>query len=213
MDVVGTHYGCKMESSREVKSTGYWMYRMEILDKHTNLQLIIFNTYHITINYLKTLYLIRHAKSSWDSAALHDFERPLNKRGERDAPNMAKRLKEKHVLPDMMLSSPANRTLTTCKVFARLLGFSTSKITTNQSLYHANGESILDILKDTPSFVRTLLLFGHNPGFTDFANELMDEHIHNIPTTGIVACTLPIHLWSELDWGKGEMILFDYPKK
>lgn len=161
---------------------------------------------------MKTLYLIRHAKSSWDSPALHDFERPLNKRGERDAPNMAKRLKEKKVLPDMMLSSPANRALTTCKVFAETLGFSTSKIITNQALYHASEESILEIIKTTPAFVKTLLVFGHNPGFTDFANELTKERIQNIPTCGIVACTLSIQSWNEIDWGTGEMILFDYPK-
>jgi len=161
---------------------------------------------------MKTLYLIRHAKSSWDSPALHDFERPLNNRGERDAPNMAKRLKEKNVLPDMMLSSPANRALTTCKVFANVLGFSSSKIITHQALYHASEESILEIIKTTPSFVKTLLVFGHNPGFTDFANELTNERIVNIPTTGVVACSVSIQSWNQIDWGKGELFLFDYPK-
>ncbi len=112
----------------------------------------------------------------------------------------------------MMLSSPANRALTTCKVFAETLGFSTSKIITNQALYHASEESILEIVKTTPAFVKTLLVFGHNPGFTDFANELTKERIQNIPTCGIVACTLSIQSWNEIDWGTGEMILFDYPK-
>lgn len=162
---------------------------------------------------MKTLYIIRHAKSSWDSPALHDFERPLNKRGERDAPAMAKRLKEKNVLPDRMLSSPANRALTTCKTFANILAFSTSKIVTDQALYHAGEETILEIIRKTPSFVNTLLIFGHNPGFTDFANELCNERITNIPTTGIVGCSLTISSWNSIDWGKGEMFLFDYPKR
>ncbi len=161
---------------------------------------------------MKTLYLVRHAKSSWDDPSLSDFDRPLNKRGERNAPNMAKRLKERNVLPDMLLSSPANRALTTCKVFARILGFDKEKIETNRSLYHAGEDSILNIIRKTPPFVKTLFVFGHNPGFTDFANELMNERISNIPTSGIVGCTLPIESWGEIDWGKGKMFLFDFPK-
>ncbi len=162
---------------------------------------------------MKTLYLIRHAKSSWSDTSLRDIDRPLNNRGERDAPNMAKRLKEKRVLPDMMLSSPANRALTTCKTFAHILDFSETKIEISKSLYHADEDTILEIIQNTPSFVNTLLVFGHNPGFTDFATALVNERISNIPTTGIVGCTFPIKQWDEVQMGKGNLILFDYPKR
>jgi phosphohistidine phosphatase len=161
---------------------------------------------------MKTLYLVRHAKSSWDNPALADFDRPLNKRGQRDAPNMAKRLKEKKVLPDRLLSSPANRALTTCKTFAKILGYDENKIVTNESLYHAWEDSILKVVKSTPAFVNTLFVFGHNPGFTDFANGLMNERINNIPTTGVVGCKLSIQKWEEIEWGQGKMFLFDFPK-
>ena len=91
---------------------------------------------------MKTLYIVRHAKSSWDLAGITDFDRPLNERGKRDAPRMAKRLKEKRVNPDLMLSSPAKRALSTCKRFAEGLGYAKDKIKTERGLYHADEDEI-----------------------------------------------------------------------
>jgi phosphohistidine phosphatase len=162
---------------------------------------------------MKTLYIIRHAKSSWDNPLLDDFERPLNKRGEGDAPRMGKRLKEKHVLPDLMLSSPATRALKTCHKIAEVLDYSSEKIKTNENLYHAEDEEILSIVKEIKDKHHVVLLFGHNPGLTEFVNRLTNSFIDNVPTCGVAACILKIDSWKDADWKKASLDFFDYPKK
>ena len=165
---------------------------------------------------MKKLYLIRHAKSSWDNLAIDDFQRPLNGRGIKDAPRMGKRLKERSLTADLVLSSPAKRALDTCLIITKILGFSKEKINTDKRLYHASEEELLRVireLKDHPNDEEeNVLLFGHNPGLTNFANHLLNEHIQNIPTTGIVAASLSIKKWQEVDWGCGKLLFFDFPK-
>ncbi len=165
---------------------------------------------------MKTLFLIRHAKSSWDNPELSDFDRPLNKRGKKDAPAMAKRLKERHVTPDIMITSPALRTFDTCKEFARILNFDKHKIKTDQNLYHANEEQILHVIRDIKDHERddeeVVFLFGHNPGLTEFANSMLNEYIDNIPTCGIVKAQLKIDRWKEASFGCGQIDFFDIPK-
>lgn len=156
--------------------------------------------------------VIRHAKSSWDHPLLDDFKRPLNERGERDAPRMGKRLKEKRLIPDLLLSSPAKRALTTCEKIAEVLAYPAEKIKTNRDLYHAEDEEILQIVKKISDKHDVVLIFGHNPGLTDFVNRLTDARIENVPTCGIVACTLNIESWKGTQWGNGEVEFFDYPK-
>ncbi|MCW5911109.1 MAG: histidine phosphatase family protein [Cyclobacteriaceae bacterium] len=166
---------------------------------------------------MKTLYIVRHAKSSWDDPELDDFERPLNKRGLKDAPRMGKRLKEKRVTPDIMLSSPAVRALATCKAIATVLAFNESKIKTDRKLYHADEDQILEVvrkLKDSPrDSEEVAMIFGHNPGLTEFANALLNQTIDNIPTCGIVAAQLPVARWQDVTFGCGKMLFFDFPKR
>jgi phosphohistidine phosphatase len=165
---------------------------------------------------MKTLLLIRHAKSSWDNEGLSDFERPLNQRGKKDAPRMAKRLKEKLVTPDIVLTSPALRALDTCLEFVKILGFDKVKIKTEKSLYHASEDQLLSVVKSIKDRDRDddeiALLFGHNPGITEFANSLLNIHIDNIPTCGIVAATLNIESWKDANWGCGTLKFYDFPK-
>jgi len=165
---------------------------------------------------MKTLYLIRHAKSSWDDPDLGDFERPLNKRGKKDAPNMAKRLKEKRVTPDLMISSPAIRAFDTCKEFAKILDYDKDKIKTEKRLYHANEDQILTVIRELKDRERdeeeVVILFGHNPGLTEFANVLLNESIDNIPTCGIVKAHLKIDRWKDASIGCGALESFDFPK-
>jgi phosphohistidine phosphatase len=164
---------------------------------------------------MKRLLLIRHAKSSWDDPALRDFDRPLNERGVRDAPRMAKRLKEKQIHPDLMVSSPAVRALATCKAMAAVLKYSESKIKTYEALYHASEDTLLEVVRQLPDYAdreEVALLFGHNPGLTDFANQLLDANIDNIPTCGIVACTFRLQHWKDVTWGSAKMDFFDFPK-
>lgn len=166
---------------------------------------------------MKKLFIIRHAKSSWDDPELDDFDRPLNKRGKKDAPRMGKRLKERRVTPDLMLSSPAERALATCEAIATVLQFDQTKIKTDKRLYHAHEDQILDVirnLKDSPrDNEEVAVIFGHNPGLTEFANSLLNETIDNIPTCGIVAATLPVERWQDVTYGCGKMLFFDFPKR
>lgn len=166
---------------------------------------------------MKKLFIIRHAKSSWDDPDQDDFDRPLNKRGLKDAPRMGKRLKEKRVTPDIMLSSPAERALATCQAIAYALRFDQSKIKTDKRLYHAHEDRILEVirgLKDSPrDGEEVALIFGHNPGLTEFVNSLLNTTIENIPTCGIVAAELPVERWQDVTFGCGKMLFFDFPKR
>jgi phosphohistidine phosphatase len=161
---------------------------------------------------MKTLILIRHAKSSWDNFDLSDFDRPLNNRGLRDAPRMGKRLKEKDLAPELVISSPANRALTTCTIISETIGFPTERIQKDKAIYHADEDQLLSIVQNLPDFADQVMLYGHNPGFTDFANHLTKSHIDNIPTCGIVACQLNITTWKEVKWGAGKLLFYDFPK-
>lgn len=165
---------------------------------------------------MKTLIVVRHAKSSWDDPGLSDFNRPLNERGERDAPRMAKRFKEKDITLNAMVSSPAVRALTTCRMFADVLGFAEDRIQTSKDLYHAGDEMILNVvrrLKDQPAQDEAVMIFGHNPGLTEFVNNLVDGDIDNVPTTGVVCCKLNVERWKDVKWGCGEIEFFDWPKR
>lgn len=166
---------------------------------------------------MKKLYLVRHAKSSWDDIEMADFDRPLNARGEKDAPKMAKLLKHRDVVPDRMITSPANRALSTCRLFAKVFGFDKKKIVSEATLYHAGADDILKVLGSLPLHKggkeEVVLLFGHNPGVTEFANALLNISIDNIPTCGVVEATLNIDSWKEISLGCGKMVSFDYPKK
>lgn len=165
------------------------------------------------IGYMKTLYVIRHAKSSWDDPSLADFDRPLNKRGKHDAPKMGKRLRHLEVVPDLLLSSPAERALTTCTIIAEQIGYPQSKIKTDRNLYHADDAQILSTVQALDNKHNVVWIFGHNPGLTDFVNLIANAGIDNIPTCGVVACSLNISSWDEVNAKKASVIFFDYPKK
>jgi phosphohistidine phosphatase len=163
---------------------------------------------------MKTLYVIRHAKSSWDQEDLSDFDRPLNERGKRDAPEMARRLKERGLHPDLMYASPAKRALSTAKKMAKVFEYDKTKIKTDRRLYHADSGMIVSVLQALKSKVDVVFLFGHNPGLTDFVNSLMNEkaYIDNVPTCGVVGFSIAIEDWKDLKPKSGKMLFFDYPK-
>ena len=163
---------------------------------------------------VKTLFIIRHAKSSWDASNIDDFERPLNDRGKRDAPRMGKRLKEKDIQPTLLLSSPAKRALSTAKRIAKVLKYPKDDIKTDRRLYHADEETMLTIVRELKEKQDVVMIFSHNPGLTEFVNSLMDGEldIDNVPTCGVVAFKLDLDTWKDVDWGKGKLLFFDYPK-
>lgn len=162
---------------------------------------------------MKTLFLVRHAKSSWDDPSLRDFDRPLNARGKKDAPKMGKRLRKKNVLPNLIISSPAKRARSTAKRIARELGYDISGIQLEESLYHAEPETIAHVIAQLPDAIQTVMVVGHNPGLTDFANQYIQVRIDNIPTCGVVAAQFAIQSWKDITQAKGKLKFFDYPKQ
>lgn len=165
-----------------------------------------------TVN-VKTLYLVRHAKSSWDDPFQDDLDRPLNARGRKDAPRMAKRLKEKGLHADLFIASPAERALSTCIIMAETMGYPSSSIRTDRKLYHASEEELLDVVHSLNNNNDEVMIFCHNPGLTEFVNRLnFVPFTDNIPTCGIVCMKLPVSSWKDVQWTKGKVHFFDYPK-
>ena len=162
---------------------------------------------------MKTLYMVRHAKSSWDDMSLGDHDRPLNGRGKRNAPEMGMRLKERGVSPDLLISSSANRAHSTAKMISNEIGYSKSDIELTRELYHADEEDIILFVQKQKDSANSLMIFGHNPGFTDCVNLLCGSGYYNIPTCGIAAMTFDTDSWKEVNSGRGTLEFYDYPKK
>lgn len=162
---------------------------------------------------MKTLYLVRHAKSSWDNSLQSDFERPLNDRGIASAPLMAGRMKEKMVRPSMVVSSPANRAITTAGIVAGILGYPESEIVQKMEIYTGGRDALLQIVRSLPDRCDSAMLFGHNPVMTDFSNFLTGERLDNMVTCGVIRIDLSCGSWAEAGERSGMKIWYDYPKK
>lgn len=162
---------------------------------------------------MKTIFFIRHAKSSWEDLSLSDKNRPLNPRGLRDAPFMAKLLKGKLGSIDQIISSPANRAFTTAGYFAEAFDINEKKIQVEKKIYEAYTGDIFDIIKELKEEWNKVLLFGHNPSFTSIANRFSKEYIPNIPTCGIFEVQLSVQNWEDFTEDKGELVNFYYPKQ
>lgn len=161
----------------------------------------------------KTVYFIRHAKSSWKDPSLDDFDRPLNKRGLRDAPFMAQLLRDQVPTPDALVSSPANRALTTATFFAEAFGIPVSEIVIRPAIYEAFPEDILDVVKAFPDAWQTVLVFGHNPAFHALANMFGEQPLVNVPTCGMFRVDTSGDAWSSFDPSFGQLTSFQYPKQ
>ena len=162
---------------------------------------------------MKRLTLVRHSKSDWSLPGQQDWDRALNKRGQRDAPEMARRLRARKLKPDLILSSPAVRALATATIMARELKVAAGIVRQDERLYLAGPADMLTVIRELGGSARHLMVFGHNPGITDFANRLSaGDRIDNMPTSAVFTATFAIQDWSELDWGSGQDAQFDYPK-
>lgn len=162
---------------------------------------------------MRKIIFLRHAKSAWDNQFLSDYDRPLSERGLRDAPRMAKRLEEKEIIPDQILSSTAKRAKQTAEITAKTLGLSQSLIHFNPNLYHASAQETLNQIKIiSDQTIETLIVVGHNPGFNDLI-DFLGASIDNLPTAGQFGFKLAIEKWSEISPEKAQVWFFDYPKK
>ncbi|MEZ4917526.1 MAG: histidine phosphatase family protein [Saprospiraceae bacterium] len=162
---------------------------------------------------MRSLFLIRHAKSSWDHPGLRDSERPLNKRGLSVAPQMAALLASRDVKPDLLISSPANRAFTTAGYFARAFGYPEDTIRQEAVVYEALPRDIIRLVSALPDEVTTVFLFGHNPTFTELANLYSDSFIPNVPTCGIVRIDSIARSWEAFYEGNSRVVARYFPKE
>ncbi|MBC7421829.1 MAG: histidine phosphatase family protein [Ferruginibacter sp.] len=161
---------------------------------------------------MKTLLVIRHAKSSWDIATTSDFERSLNERGKRDVPVMAQRLLDKKITIDAFVSSPAKRAKKTAELFCNSYNKNKEDIILISTLYHSTPKNFFDVVEKLDENYETVAIFSHNPGITEFVNELVDDVIiNNMPTCSIFAIQANATKWKDFSKAKKELLFFDYP--
>jgi phosphohistidine phosphatase len=162
---------------------------------------------------MKRLTLVRHAKSDWSLPGQPDWDRALNKRGQRDAPEMARRLRARKLKPELILTSPAVRALATATIMARELKVPASIVRHEERLYLAGPNDMLNVIRELGGQAKHLMVFGHNPGITEFANQLSaGDRIDNMPTCAVFTAEFKLEDWSALDWETGQHAEFDYPK-
>jgi len=161
---------------------------------------------------MKHLLLVRHAKSSWDDFSIKDFDRPLNERGKKDAPMMAKRLLKRDIMIDAFFSSPAKRARKTAEAFVKEYKSNKDQLIFLDELYLAGPSAFADVIKNTNDRYHTIAIFSHNEGITQFANSLTDTRTDNIPTSGVFAVKVKSKHWSDFADAKKEFWFFDYPK-
>ena len=162
---------------------------------------------------MKQLLICRHAKSSWKNPELADIARPLNKRGKRNALLMGERLASRAMIPEIILSSPAKRAGKTAVRLCRGMKVSRKQILINDAIYDTDSRGLLSIISKTDDRYYRLMLIGHNPEFTLLVNHLAQVEIYNVPTCGIVAFSLAVNNWQDVQQAQAELLFFDYPKK
>ena len=161
----------------------------------------------------RRLYIIRHGKSSWDNEGLDDIDRPLAERGIRNAAEMAQRLLEEGMVPELILSSPASRALNTALIMLRTWGLEPRKLQIHDPLYDAYLEEIKQVVSEAPPEISQLAIYGHNPSFTMYANHFLEKRLDNLPTAGVVIVTLESEGWKGIGRKQVKETYVDYPKR
>ena len=162
---------------------------------------------------MKTLTIVRHAKSSWKDPGLRDHDRPLNKRGKRDAPIMGRRIQDHGIRPSQIVSSTAKRAWTTAKIVAAKINYPLEFLQREPDLYLASLDEILDVIAAQDDGFNSLMLVGHNPGLTTLANFLSPGLTNNLPTAGVVAVEIDQDDWGLYSQPRTRLLVHDWPKK
>jgi phosphohistidine phosphatase len=162
---------------------------------------------------MKLLTLARHAKSSWKQADLTDFERPLNRRGERNAPEMGRKLAAFQPQPDLLVSSPAKRALATAQIFAAEAVPPAPPLVLEGELYEADVAEFLRVIRGLDPAAGHVAIIAHNPTLTEVANRLCDAEIANVPTCGLVRIRLDVDHWADVAERCGALESFDRPEQ
>jgi len=147
----------------------------------------------------KVLYIVRHAKSSWDYENVADVDRPLKVKGIKSAYEIARSIKLKNNLPDLIISSPANRALHTAMILARIFETPASQVQIDSGFYESTFNCCLERIAGTDDTVNTLMVIGHNPDFTDLANQFLHEPLPDLPTAGTVKLEFACDRWNQID--------------
>jgi phosphohistidine phosphatase len=161
---------------------------------------------------MKTLYLVRHAKSSWKDQSLSDQQRPLNKRGHTSALAMGERLRKHHVEVELLYSSPALRALTTARYLADAINYDHEKIQIDSDIYFSGIDAMLQLVQECDPEINTMMLVGHNPDMTAFLNFLCGYQTSNMPTCSIATIEFNVE-WKKIAQSDGTLVDYDYPKK
>jgi phosphohistidine phosphatase len=161
---------------------------------------------------MKTLILVRHAKSSWDDPALQDHDRPLNERGLHDVATMARRMAQRDAKPDVILSSTALRALTTAEHIAKALDIRGKDIVVVDRLYAAPASELLGVIEGLDDKLKRVMLVAHNPGLTELAHRFSSEITH-MPTCGVAEFRFAATPWSGIGDARPTHVVLDYPKK
>ncbi|RTY36641.1 histidine phosphatase family protein [Chlorobium phaeovibrioides] len=162
---------------------------------------------------MKTLYLARHAKSDWNSNC-SDFERTLNEKGMNDAPLIAAAIAaKKGPKPDILISSPAKRALSTAEAFAEAFGIGKETIHMEMGIYHGGADELLELAQSVPDSAESLMLFGHNPTMSEFANRMGRNAPHHLSPCSVVRIDLDVAEWKEAGKEKGETLWHEHPEK
>jgi phosphohistidine phosphatase len=161
---------------------------------------------------MKTLFLVRHAKSSRDDTAMPDRDRPLNDRGSRDAPKMGERLAKRDVKPDLILSSPARRALDTAEIIAKKLDYKRKDIVVDDRLYAVTADDLLAFIRELGDKLERVMVFGHNPELTELAHRLSSKITH-MPTCAVAEFTFDSKSWSNVGKDKPAKVALEYPRQ
>jgi len=161
---------------------------------------------------MKYLLLMRHAKSAWDIPGQSDFERTLNERGKKDAPEMGKRIRKKDFMPEIIVSSPARRALKTAREVAGELGYDEKNIQQETEIYEADIDDLMHVIRSFNDEASRVLMVGHNPSFTGMVGTLTNTFIENMPTSGVALIRFDIQSWKQVSKHSGTLEWFDYPK-
>jgi phosphohistidine phosphatase len=161
---------------------------------------------------MKTLFLVRHAKSSWNEPGLPDKDRPLNDRGKRDAPKMGERLAKQDVKPDFILSSPASRALKTARIIAKRLDYKLKDILVDDRLYAAEADDLLHVIRELGDKPKSVMLIGHNPELTELAHRLSNK-ITRMPTCAVAEFMFDAKSWSSTGKDKPARVTLYTPKQ
>ncbi|MBN2486203.1 MAG: histidine phosphatase family protein [Bacteroidales bacterium] len=161
----------------------------------------------------RTLFIVRHAKSSWDIEDISDTDRPLKLKGIRDAYDMARRIKINHEIPGLIISSPANRALHTACIFANVLEVKLNLLRIDERLYGSGIGVIRKILSEQDSSIKSLMVFGHNPDFSELATSLSGSEYIDLPTCGVCKITFNSPGWGSVSAREMIKVFLDFPKK